>query len=72
MDVLLYFNKSKETRMPQGPDSTGIRFEGPVLNGRISVESRRQHLDRIAMSHSDDSVPCPQYVSFSKPSRQVS
>jgi hypothetical protein len=56
MDVLLYFNKSRETRMPKGPDSTGIRFEGPVLNGQMSVESRRRQMDRIATYHCSESV----------------
>jgi hypothetical protein len=56
MDVLLYFNKSRETRMPKGPDSTGIRFEGPVLNGQMSVESRCRQMDRIATYHTGESV----------------
>ena len=36
-----YFSKRRvEFRMPQGPDALGIRWEGPVMEGRMSVEQR--------------------------------
>ena len=39
MDVLGYFGKPfRELRMPRGKDSVGIRWDGPVLSGRQTVE----------------------------------
>ena len=36
-----YFSKRRvEFRMPQGPDALGIRWEGPVMEGRVTVEQR--------------------------------
>jgi hypothetical protein len=43
MDVLGYFGKSfRELRMARGKDSVGIRWEGPVLSGRQTVEGSLQ------------------------------
>lgn len=39
MSLVCYFGRRKqELRMPKGPDSLGIRYEGEVLEGRKSVE----------------------------------
>lgn len=43
MSVVGYFERPRrDSRMPKGPDSCGIRWEGPVLSGEMSVEERRR------------------------------
>ncbi len=38
MSFLKEFINGPQRRMPKRPDSIGIVFEGPVLNGSISVQ----------------------------------
>lgn len=41
MSVLGYFGRRRgELRMPKAEDHLGIRYEGPVLTGKMSVELR--------------------------------
>lgn len=47
MSVTAYFTKNKpELKMPKSdtePDSLGIRYEGPVLSGRVGVQHQLQN-----------------------------
>lgn len=54
MSVCGYFSKGKETLMPKGKDTVGIRSEGPVMTGEKSVEQvRREDAIRSSISKPD-------------------
>ena len=42
MSLTGYFERPGQNRMPKGPDSCGIRWEGPVLSGAMSVQLRQE------------------------------
>jgi hypothetical protein len=48
MSVMGYFERrTEENRMPKGTDELGIRWNGPMLSGAMSVQLR-QELERFA------------------------
>ena len=43
MSVMGYFERRREeNRMPKGADELGIRWNGPVLSGAMSVQLRQE------------------------------
>ena len=55
MCIAGYLSRDIEVRMPKGPDSIGIKFEGPVLSGEQSVqqglEGRNTSFTRAPAGH---------------------
>lgn len=78
MSLMGYFSKREEfkTSMPTTldangrpqPDNLGIRYDGPVLNGQISVEScQRAVAEQASTLPAGLKRPGPERVSVAKP-----